>query len=252
MAIENANVMVELFDLTLTERKDDRFGRVVTTQSLTIDDLVKLAVANRTDLNPSTLLTSMELLKNVALTELAKGASVNFGLCHLSVGVSGVFIGDNARWDASQHELTVRAIPTADVRNTIKAAKVNVRGMASVSSVINSLIDVTTGEANSRLTPGGGANISGNKIKIEGDDAANGIYLTNVATNDEVKIPSNTILINTPSKISLVIPANLTAGDYRISIRTQHCGGSKMLKEARVATLDYILNVISVDPTLPA
>jgi len=243
MAIENANVMVELFDLSLTERRDDRFGRVVTTQSLTIDDLVKLAVANRTDLNPTTLATSMELLKNVALTELAKGASINFGLCHLSVGVSGVFIGDNARWDDNLHELTVRAVPTADVRNTIKAAKVNVRGMAATGSVINSFVDVASGEVNSRLTPGGGANITGTKIKIEGDDASVGIYLINMTNNEELKIPSTSILINDPSKISLVIPTMLKNNDYQLVIRTQHCGSGKTLKEVRTASLDYILNV---------
>lgn len=35
-------VMVELYDLSLTERKDDRFGRVVTSKSLNQDDLIKI------------------------------------------------------------------------------------------------------------------------------------------------------------------------------------------------------------------
>ncbi len=57
---EKNNVMVELYDLSITERKDDRFGRVVTTKSLNEDDLIKIAVARRTDLNASTLKASID------------------------------------------------------------------------------------------------------------------------------------------------------------------------------------------------
>jgi hypothetical protein len=39
---EKNSVFVELYDLGLTERKDDRFGRVVTTKSLTDSDLIKI------------------------------------------------------------------------------------------------------------------------------------------------------------------------------------------------------------------
>ncbi len=35
---EKSSVIVELYDLAITERKDDRFGRVVITRSLTEDD----------------------------------------------------------------------------------------------------------------------------------------------------------------------------------------------------------------------
>ena len=37
---EKNSVVVELYDLTLTERKDDRFGRVVTSKSLSEDDMI--------------------------------------------------------------------------------------------------------------------------------------------------------------------------------------------------------------------
>jgi hypothetical protein len=235
--------MVELFDLPLTERKDDSFGRVVTNKSLTIKDLVDLAVSRRTDLNPATITTAIELLNNVALEQLANGASVNLGLCHLSLGVQGVFIGDNARWDASQHALAVKAIPTAELRDAIKSSAVNVRGMAASGIAINSLVDVASGEVNSRLTPGGGVNLTGTKIKLDGDNANVGITLTNVNTQAVVTIPRTSVLINDPSKITFVVPANLPNGDYTIAISTQFSTGNKTLKETRTGTLDYILNV---------
>ncbi|MDR1347563.1 MAG: hypothetical protein LBJ63_03910, partial [Prevotellaceae bacterium] len=56
---EKTSVIVELYDLTITERKDDRFGRVVTSKSLNEDDLIKMAVSRRTDLSPTTLRASL-------------------------------------------------------------------------------------------------------------------------------------------------------------------------------------------------
>jgi hypothetical protein len=52
MATEKNQVMVELYDLTITERKDDRFGRVVTAKSLNEDDLINIAVSRRAGDSP--------------------------------------------------------------------------------------------------------------------------------------------------------------------------------------------------------
>ncbi|MEA4982914.1 MAG: DNA-binding domain-containing protein, partial [Paludibacter sp.] len=86
---EKNNVIVELYDLSITERKDDRFGRVVTIKSLNEDDLINIAVSERTDLNPNSLRSSMQILKEIAKKQLANGSSVAFGLGYFSLGVNG-------------------------------------------------------------------------------------------------------------------------------------------------------------------
>ncbi|MDR3328882.1 MAG: DUF4469 domain-containing protein, partial [Prevotellaceae bacterium] len=177
MAAEQGNVFVELYDLTLTERVDDRFGRVVTSKSLGEGDLISIAVARRTDLNPTTLRASLDILKEVAVEEITNGASVNFGLGFFALDVKGVFIGDHAHWDPAQHSLHVKATPSAELRQAVKATHVNVRGMASAGAVINAVHDVTTAEENARITPGGGVTLTGAKLKIAGDSPANGICL---------------------------------------------------------------------------
>jgi len=243
MATTDKNsVIVELYDLTITERKDDRFGRVVTTKSLNENDLINIAVSRRTDLNPSSLRSSMELLKEIAREQIANGASVAFGLGYFSLAVNGVFIGNNDHWDSNKHSLSVRIIPTADLRASVNAATVDVRGMAEIGTVINSVTDVTSGEVNTRLTPGGGVNLVGSKIKIAGDNAANGITLTNQTTSESTVIALNTILVNDPSKVSFVVPATLAKGDYKLSITTQYSTAAQLLKEPRTFTFDYILN----------
>jgi hypothetical protein len=244
MATVNKNsVIVELYDLTLTPRKDDRFGRVVTSKTLTEDDLVNIAVTRRTDLNATTLKASMQILKDIASEQLANGASVKFGLGYFNLAVNGTFIGDNAKWDPAQHNLTINAIPTSDVRELVRAAAVDVRGMAASGIAINSVTDVSSGQVNSKLTPGGGININGSRIKIDGENPAVGISLINQQTNEAVAISKTSLLTNDPSKISAIVPANLPNGDYKLSICTQFSNAGTLLNEPRICLFDYILTV---------
>lgn len=242
---EKSSVIVELYDLPLTDRKDDRFGRVVTTRSLTQDDLIAIAVARRTDLSASTLKASMDILSEIAIEQISNGASVNFGLGYFHLGVNGVFVGDNARWDSSQHSLSIRVTPISDLRSAVKSSAVDVRGMAGSGIFVNSLTDVSSGEENSRLTPGGGANLVGSRMKIDGDDPGVGISLINQATSEVTAIPKASLLVNEPSKITFIIPSSLAAGDYKLQLCTQWGNSANMLKEPRSYTFDYVLNVSS-------
>lgn len=240
---EKSSVTVELYDLSITERKDDRFGRVVTSKSLNENDLINIAVSRRTDLNATTMRATIDILKDIAKEQISNGASVSFGLGYFSLGVTGVFIGDNAKWESAKHSLFIRVTPSAILRDAAKAATVDVRGMAEIGTVINSLTDVASGELNTRLTPGGGVNVTGSKIKIAGDNEIVGINLTNQITNEVTVIHITAILVNDPSKITFIVPATLLAGDYKLSIATQFSNSAQNLKEPRIYIFDYVLNV---------
>ncbi len=244
MATEEKNsVIVELYDLSITERKDDRSGRVLKTKSLKLDDLVAIAVSRRTDLNAVTLRSSHEILRDIAMEQVANGASVEFGLGYYSLGVEGVFVGDNAQWDSSRHSLTIKATPTSALRSLIKKVMVNVRGMATVGAIINTVMDVASGEENARLTPGGGVNLTGTKIKIAGDHPDCGITLSNEADGKLTRIAHNMITQNDPSRITFIVPASLPEGDYKLSITTQFSNSTQLLKEPRIYVFDYVLTV---------
>jgi len=116
--------------------------------------------------------------------------------------------------------------------------------MAAVGVGINSIIDVTSGIDNGRLTPGGGINLTGAKIKIAGENANIGIKLTEQNTSAEVVIPITSILVNEPSRITFIVPADLPNGDYKLSLTTQYSHSSATLKEPRTCIFDYMLNVL--------
>lgn len=183
------------------------------------------------------------MLKDVVKEELQNGASISFGFAHFSLGVNGVFIGDNAQWDNAKHSLYAKILPNTELRNAIKNTSVNVRGMATNGTIINSVTDVASGEENSKLTPGGGLNIFGSKIKIEGDKPEVGLKLINQTTKAETAIPMTSILVNTPSQLSVIVPTGLEAGEYKLVIGTQFSKGKEFLKAAKTYEFEIPLTV---------
>jgi hypothetical protein len=113
--------------------------------------------------------------------------------------------------------------------------------MAQSGLCVNKLTDVASGKVNEVLTPGGAVNLAGVKIRIVGDSPDNGIFLTEINSGAITQIPANSIPINDPSKITFVIPADLPAGDYHLSITTQYSSASKTLNEPRTFVFEYVL-----------
>jgi hypothetical protein len=237
-------ILVETYDNHLTDRSDDRYGRVVHIASVTEDELIARTVEEGTDLKSETIKAAYNLLKRVALKAVCRGEIVNFGLGYTTLDVEGSFIGDAPQWDGKTNRLTARITASKELREALKATPVRVLGKAQEGNVINAVTDVATGKANEVLTPGGMANIKGNKIKIAGDSPDIGLFLTNQDTAEAVAVPMTAIGANDPSKIAFVIPATLVAGNYLLSIVTQYTGSSgRFLNEPRTITLNYVLAV---------
>lgn len=233
-ANEKNSIKVELHPYGLTDRKDDRYGRAVTTKLLNEDDLIAIAIERRTDISAATMRAVMQLLTDIGIEQVAEGASVRFGLGHFNLGVTGVFVGNHAKWDSNLHRFFVKVAPVAKLRSAVVTCKGDVRGMASSGLCINSVTDVSTGAINSVLTAGGGVNVEGVKIKIEGDQASVGLYLTHLATNQVTSIARTAILVNKPSQLSFILPSKLASGSYKLGISTQYTSHKKLLNEPRL------------------
>jgi hypothetical protein len=113
--------------------------------------------------------------------------------------------------------------------------------MAQSGMFINLLTDVSSGEVNARIIPGGGVNLSGIKIRIAGEAPEVGIHLTEINTGTVTDIPATSVLVNDPSKITFIVPTDLPTGDYKLSITTQYLPNNALLKEPRNYVFDYVL-----------
>jgi hypothetical protein len=114
--------------------------------------------------------------------------------------------------------------------------------VAEIGTVIARVTDVKTGSVNDLLTPDRNLKISGYKLKIAGDDSANGVFFIDENGN-RTQVDPTDIVSNNPSELMIIIPS-LSQGTYHLEITTQYGGNTKtFLKEPRTTVFDRILTV---------
>lgn len=240
---EKNTVMVDLHKLPFTEEESDYFGKVSNKICLNMDDLIAIAVRERTDIHESTYKAVIEILSKIAIRKIADGATVEFGLSRHQLKVKGTFKGEKAKWDEKQHHLKVHSIPVKELLDAISHSKVIVKGKVNPMACINTVTDITSEKCNKILTPGGALHLQGKNIKIIGDEATCGIELRNCDLNKIYKIPSNKILENKPSSILFIMPTNLKKGKYEVCIKSKYCRSGHLLKKMNTIVFGVVLSV---------
>lgn len=63
-----------------------------------------------------------------------------------------------------------------------------------------------------------------------------GVTFRNIDTEEVTKLNAGDIVLNEPSRLLIMVPASLAAGEYEITVTTQFSGGNTVLKQPRSAT----------------
>ena len=229
----------------LTAREDDYTFNTQYVGTRSIDDICKLAQTKMGDkYSASEMRAVYDAIYAAAKTELFGGATVEFGFANNSVGVEGSFVGPLAQFDPAKHNVVLRTSPTAAIRKELSEVTVIVSHIEEGLPTVTTITDVASGTVNQLLTPGGGLNGKGVRVKIAGDDEnAVGIFFVNAETNAETHIPMKALMRNEPKAFAFVIP-QLAPGTYYLEIATQFGGNSvKLLKEVRRNRFPYPLTV---------
>jgi nucleoid DNA-binding protein len=177
---------------------------------------------------------------NEIIYQLLDGFSVQLGgFCSLHTKISGTYHGANDHIGAENLHVAFRTL--RHLKELLLKVKIENEGIAGDGAYIDEIIDVHTESVNSAITSGNMIHIVGNKIKVEGEDSACGVWFVSQADSARVKIAER-LGINRASEIVGTIPS-LTAGTYKLEIVTQFSSGSFLLKEPRTVTLPVILTV---------
>lgn len=227
----------------LTEREDDFTFNVIYQAKRSIKDLCQLAAVNS-----KYTAAHMESIYNELLTqaeiELFNASTVEFGFTNNSLGVDGPFTGPDAQFDPKVNHVVMRTSARAEYKKILQEIGVIVSGTSEGLPVITSVTDITTGSINCDLTPGGGLNGEGNRVKIVGSEGQTvGFFFISETDQTETAVPTTALLRNDPSYFSFIIP-QLAKGAYYLEIVTQAGTNSKtLLKEPRRNRFPYLLYV---------
>jgi len=234
-----------LYDNVLTEDPFDLIARVMAERSLNVRNISETAVT-RGGANISA--ASMEHAVNLWLKEMAyqlcDGFSVNTGWFTVSAHIKGVFNSPAETFNPDKHTLLFSFNQGTLLRREIATTEVQILGVSDSGLNIVQVTDVKTSSVNDLLTPNRNLRISGTRLKIAGDNPANGVFFVNQDTDERFPVEADDIVTNNPSELIIVIPA-LAAGTYRLEVTTQYSANKRQpLIEPRTAQFDRPLTVL--------
>lgn len=232
-----------LYENLLTADPNDYIARVASERSLGVQEICEASV-NRggADVSSQAMQHAVELFLKEMAYQLSDGYSVNTGYFTAQSQIRGVFNSPNETFNSEKHNILFQFNQGEKLRQEIPHIEVQMLGLADSTTAILQVLDVKSGTVNDVLTPNKNLKITGTKIKIAGEEPANGIYFVNQGTEARTKVEASEIVVNNPSELIAVI-LDLASGTYKVEVVTQFTVGS-LLNEPRTAKLDKILTVV--------
>ncbi|MDR3268160.1 MAG: DUF4469 domain-containing protein [Tannerella sp.] len=231
-----------LYKNLLTGDPNDYSIRVASERSLNTREICNSA-ADRggADISAAAMEHAVELWLAEMGYQILDGFSINTGWFTASIHIKGVCKAPDEHYDPEKHTIVVEFHQGMLIRKEIPNITVEFQGPANVGGHIGQVVDLKTGSINDMLTPGRNLRISGEKIKVIGENSSVGIYFCNPATSTNVKVDPSDIIINNPSEVIIIIP-QLDNGSYLLEIITQYTP-SNLLKNPRSIRFNEPLSV---------
>lgn len=220
----------------LTEDKSDYVAVPQTLGSLAIPDIVKELQKEGMEIKAETAIDIITRFNRKTAERVVQGYTINTGLVYMRPVIKGNFYSQ--AWVPKINSVYVAMSQGNELRKAIAGTSVEILGEQREPIAIYTLTDTTTGNTDGTLTKGRNAEIKGNYLKITGDNEANGIMFRNIDTKEETKLLSADIVLNEPSRLLILVPDSLTAGEYELVITTQFSSGNVTLKQPRTVVFD--------------
>jgi hypothetical protein len=234
-------IRVRLHAVSLPGIEGKYLARTVNEASLTIEQ-VCTALKSRGGFtgNYEDLTENVRQFFDELAYQLCDGFAVNTGYFTVYPNVGGTFENEWEAHDLQKNPVSFRFKPLYKLRRLAEEITVSVEGVADASGRIDEFLDVDEDEINGIFVPGDQFVISGNKIKIAGDNPNVGLYFV-PADNPANAVKVTRIAENSPTKIIGIAPQTGSQMN-KIEIRTQYLGSTSVfLKTPRIITSGFIL-----------
>lgn len=200
----------------ITPDPTDQSARVSSNSTLDLEALVSRVVKRGTLVTETDAKAVLNIFFEVVADEVADGNAVVLPLVNIRPGISGVFNSITDSFDSSRHVRKASLSSGILLTQKMQRAQVEKISGGQPSPVILEFLDINTQTVNSKLTPGGIAQVTGEELKFNPANAAEGVFLLS-ENKTETKI--SVIARRTEGKLMFAIPTNLPAGSYTLEVR---------------------------------
>jgi len=173
---------------------------------------------------------------------LEDGNKINTGYFTAQANVRGSFDSKADQYDSERHSVQIVFSTGHLVRQRATEIKAEILRIIPNNYSIRSVTDAQTKADTDKLVMNKLLVISGNKVKITGDDSTVGLYLIHVESGVENHFMASTLYQNGNGTLMLVVP-ELSSGTYQLKIVTQYAGKGSPLAQPRSCTYANLLYV---------
>ena len=246
-SIENPNgrVSVKLQRNYFSKDSSDKYiGRAVR-NTHTVGNVLQLVANKVPQLDIGTVYSVCDSFEKVVTESLGGGNSVN---C-LNLGLFYIACKGSTDGKSSTPSITVKFIPSETTKSAISKVTIEQTDYSEPAATISQILDIDTGSTDWNISLNGSVQILGKKLLIGGDDS--GIWFAPATGEDGAIDESGTdwtqvtakISVNKPGTLLFPLPKTLTAGTYRIVLKTRCTSNLKYKRKELITTISDVIQI---------
>lgn len=228
------DISYSLIDNKLTPDPNDLRTQVQITSTATIEDLANDIVRPGSTVTKAEFLAIYEEFKTAVIRRAQRGESVVTDLFVLRPALTGVWRDASDVFDPRRHRGHLRLSASTLLRKAEAELRfVLVRAMSQSEPRPERVEDLLTDAVNGSLTKGNLAHLRGTNLKYDLSDPDQGLFFIKTSSSSAA-VRVERVKKNTPSEQLFVVPSGLSAGVYRLEVRSK-LRGSENLRTAMLA-----------------
>lgn len=217
--------------------EDDFTAKVQKLKTNSIEDIVELMTAEGSILKTTECNAVIIDFFRVLAQRIAKGEGFGSQYMSITPTIRGVFDSLDDVYDAERHSVVINLNAGKMLKEALNQIElIKVKASKPTQATINTYLDVMANSATS-LSKGGLGELKGEHLKIDTEQADEGVFIINTANNQATKV--SRLHQNLPSVLQFVVPNSLAAGSYAIEVRNRPF----RVKELRTGKLNTTLTV---------
>lgn len=186
---------------------------------------------------------------NECIAASAQGYNINTPFFRSSVSIQGTVYSEDLGTNVSgdRVKVSVNLEQGEEARRTMSNATVYIFEQEAPAGPAVKTVRCPQEAEPHRLPLGGMVMIEGKRLAVRGTAAGLGVIFEKAdGSGEPVTVTPDRLSPNMPALLQFILPATVTAGEWRVKVCTQYGSGGALTKEAR--TSEYYRTVTVFDP----
>ncbi|NJN96483.1 MAG: DUF4469 domain-containing protein [Anaerolineales bacterium] len=185
--------------------------------TVNLESIIQRMVARGSTTTEADAYAALKDFFTIIQTLLLDGFRINTPMFNCGLIIKGNFDGPMDSFSSSRNWIEISITPGVDLRRITQGTVQTQKQLPGEARPrLLQFTDLNSGQRNSKLTPGGMAQILGDRLKFDPADPNQGIFFVG-ADNSESRV--EVVGKNNNAELMFLIPAALTAGDYTLTVR---------------------------------